>query len=186
MRGKDCVCLQSGRKSQFWRETASQPQNLPNACLWAQDFFLGLSLPIYTMELMIPYLIGLHPSQPHPPNLKTQCAYLESLTAGVAELGLAGKGYIKHTWPSPGCLIHSEPTRPKEISQRPHGPVPTLFALLPQALTMPSLFCQWTSLSFPPWGCGKRTAMEVATHSEDKLMGSDIILPALLPPHLTP
>ncbi|MXQ91914.1 hypothetical protein E5288_WYG019602 [Bos mutus] len=35
-------------------------------------------------------------------------------------------------------------------------------------------------------GCGKRTGVEVATHSEDKLMGSDIILPALPPPPLTP
>lgn len=89
-------------------------------------------------------------------------------------------------WPSPRCVVHFEPWRPKEISQRSQGPVPTLF-VLPQALTMPPILCWWTFLSFLPWGRGKRTPMEVPTHSEEKLAhGSDIILPALPPPLLTP
>lgn len=47
-------------------------------------------------------------------------------------------------WPFPRCLIHSEPKRPKEISQGSH--VPTLFPLF-QVLAVPFFFCWWT-----PWG----------------------------------
>lgn len=52
---------------------------------------------------------------------------------------------------------------------------------------VPSLFCWWTSLSLlSGQGVGEGQQREVATHSEDKHMGNNIILPAFFLFYLTP